>query len=563
MKRRFLTTFALLLALLLTGNGDSSSIFAAPSTQTTTFNFTNAAQTFTVPAGVVSITVTATGGEGGTAFSSGQAGNAVGGLGGQVIGTISVTAGETLQINVGGAGGDAPTNSTGGTGGFNGGGDGGSSDTLGAGGAGGGASDIRRSPFALADRLTVAGGGGGGGGGDDADPAGGAGGGTTGVAGTDETGVTGGGGGTQAAGGTAGTGDVNGGVGTPGVGGAGGTVPIFLNETGGGGGGGGFFGGGGGGGRRNGGTFGAGGGGGSSLVPTGGSTTAGVNTGNGTVIFTYDGGCVTDANFTGTTTIGSDAAYSLNCFYGVAFVDGGEHRATGGNHYPDGVTVTYANGMLCFETPSGYIATGIHINQSDFRAGATCYVSTISARVDDGIAKIEQDVAAVEPAADGCTDTRVVVPEGAVPSGTEFILTLDTSVPGVAIAGYSVIRSTCDITTNTGQTAFDPPIYICIQHSPVDILAGGGDVSNLSVGYYDSSGDTWQPFVDANGGIGNADETCGQTDHLTKVGLMASIPTALPATGANVAPVVAIIFALIGVLFASVSVIWRRRQSTG
>jgi len=101
LKSRLLTTFALLLALLLTGNCASSSIFAAPSTQTTTFNFAGAAQTFTVPAGVDSITVTATGGEGGAAFASGGVANAVGGLGGQVTGTISVIAGEILQINVG------------------------------------------------------------------------------------------------------------------------------------------------------------------------------------------------------------------------------------------------------------------------------------------------------------------------------------------------------------------------------------------------------------------------------------------------------------------------------
>ena len=158
------------------------------------------------------------------------------------------------------------------------------------------------------------------------------GGGTTGVAGTDETGVTGVGGGTQAVGGAAGTGDVNGGVGTSGVGGAGGSVPIFFDETGGGGGG--YFGGGGGGGKRDGGDkFGAGGGGGSSLVPTVGSTTSGVNTGNGTMTFTYDdGGCVPNGDFSGSQTLSGGAPYYLNCFYGHVFHDNdGKHAANGGN----------------------------------------------------------------------------------------------------------------------------------------------------------------------------------------------------------------------------------------
>jgi hypothetical protein len=73
---------------------------------------------------------------------------------------------------------------------------------------------------------------------------------------------------------------------------------------GGGGGGGGLFGGGGGTGATNSGDGGGGGGGGSGFVPTGGTLTSGVQTGNGQVTVTFDpanGGCPTTvvAAFTG------------------------------------------------------------------------------------------------------------------------------------------------------------------------------------------------------------------------------------------------------------------------
>ena len=235
--------------------------------------------------------------------------------------------------------------------------------------------------------------------------------------------------------------------------------------------------------------------------------------------------------FTGSTVTGSDAAYALNCYYGVAFVDAGEQRATGGNHYPDGVAVTYENTQLCFSPPNGYSVSGLHINQSDFRTGATCYPGTNSARVDFGIAKFDMTEDAVDSVTTGCTGTRIIVPDGSVPDGTEFIFIPNTEVRGVALLGQSVIRASCDITTNTGQTTFEPPIYICITHTTADILAAGGAAANLSVGYFNTESNSWQPYDNAPADVGNADETCSSSDHLTQVGLMARVPTALPATG--------------------------------
>jgi hypothetical protein len=202
-----------------------------------TFNYTGAVQTFTVPAGVTSITVDARGGKGGNGVNLSTGGN-----GGRVQGTIAVTPGSTLNIYVGNAGGDCETCPTGG---YNGGG--GTNAAVGGGqaaGTGGGASDIRVSPYALGNRLFVAGGGGGGGY-TGATANGGAGGGLIGANGQTWNGYQGGTGGSQVAGGIGGDGTpygqpdaVNGSLG---LGGAG-----QGWSGGGGGGGGGYYGGGGG-----------------------------------------------------------------------------------------------------------------------------------------------------------------------------------------------------------------------------------------------------------------------------------------------------------------------------
>lgn len=225
---------------------------------TKTFVYTGAEQTFTVPGGVTSVGVVAIGGHGGAA--SGAAGAPA-----DVIGSISVTPGQTLYVEVGGVG---QSSGEGGEGGFNGGGDGIA--------GGGGASDVRTSPRTLGlapdPRLIVAAGGGGGGG--EGPNGGGGAGGAAEEAGSEDSGGggnQGGGAGTSSAGGAAGSGC--GGVSTAGLlgeGGSGGSGEAGSN--GGGGGGGGLYGGGGGGGGCS--FGGGGGGGGSSLVPPSGLVAA-------------------------------------------------------------------------------------------------------------------------------------------------------------------------------------------------------------------------------------------------------------------------------------------------
>ena len=205
--------------------------------QTSTFNYTGAVQTFVVPAFVTSVNADVLGAGG----SLDGSGSGIAGKGGRVQASLIVTPGETLYVYVGGAG-AAPL------GGFNGGGHGGTSSIGPAGGGGGGMSDIRQGGNLLSDIVIAAAGGGGCGGYNGVN--GGNAGGLTGLAGTNGA-ATGGGGGTQISGGLAGTGAGNCGLaGTAGIqwmGGTGGNTTCGNGFGGGGGGGAGYFGGGGGG----------------------------------------------------------------------------------------------------------------------------------------------------------------------------------------------------------------------------------------------------------------------------------------------------------------------------
>jgi Ca2+-binding RTX toxin-like protein len=238
---------------------------AAPASAITeTFNYTGAAQTWTVPLWVTEATFDLYGAQGG---ETGGCCNP--GLGGRATATIAVTPRDSIQVKVGGQG-----SFTGG--GFNGGGSGSIS-------GGGGASDIRTGALGLTDRVLVAGGGGGDGGcitegsGEAAD--GGDGGGLVGadaatppcLANVNVRGVAGGGG-TQTMGGSATS------PATPGTFGTGGSNTSLGVTSGGGGGG--WWGGGAG-------LSGGGGGGGSGHGPDGTTYQTGVRMGDGLVTVTY------------------------------------------------------------------------------------------------------------------------------------------------------------------------------------------------------------------------------------------------------------------------------------
>ena len=82
--------------------------------QTTTFSYTGTIQSYTVPAGVTSITITAKGAQGGGETYIG----ATGGLGAIMTGTFAVTPGQVLEVLVGGQGSSAEYVGGGGGGSF-------------------------------------------------------------------------------------------------------------------------------------------------------------------------------------------------------------------------------------------------------------------------------------------------------------------------------------------------------------------------------------------------------------------------------------------------------------
>ena len=251
-------------------NTDDGSCIYCNQNTVDTLSYTGAMQTYTVPAGVTSVTIEAYGAEGRGASSS----TYNSGKGGYSYGNLSVTAGQVLNIYVGGEGTLTPTGNSGQCyGGFNGGGNGGNGIE---GGSGGGASDVRVNGTSFYDRVIVAGGGGG----SNWIADGGDGGGLNGSDGNGE--IINATGGTQYSGGTGAS--YNGFYGTDGVFGVGGESGVynFSEWQWGGGAGGGFYGGGGGAPWNSG-------AGGSSYIGgvTNGTTTSGIQYGNGLVIISY------------------------------------------------------------------------------------------------------------------------------------------------------------------------------------------------------------------------------------------------------------------------------------
>jgi hypothetical protein len=307
----------------------------APAGGSQTFNFTGGMQSFTVPAGVTAVTITAKGAQGG--YGGGII-PGVGGFGSSASGILTVTPGDVLNIFVGGQG------TT--TGGFNGGGNGGN---LNAGG-GGGASDVRLNSVAVAARVIVGAGGGGGGTGGcitQGLPNGGNGGDGN-ANGTNGMTSTSGGGGFAAAGAVGGAAGIGCILGSPGqtaineIGGNGGNGQgcCCVGTPGGGGGGGGQVGGGGGGGGTagtvicNGNDKGGGGGGagGSSFTGTLASPVfaTGVQVANGEVVIAWTGtGCPSATRTLVTITVNPAPAVTANASP-LSICIGGSSTLTGG-----------------------------------------------------------------------------------------------------------------------------------------------------------------------------------------------------------------------------------------
>lgn len=323
-----LSTASVLLVAGAPAEAASSCVAGGPSTSTA-LGYTGSEQCYVVPAGVTSAQIVAVGGS--STYFGGNADGA------KVTGTVAVTPGSTLYVEVGGAPDvSSVSNALGFAGGFNGGGAGGDGsggsggDNGGAGG--GGASDVQTCSMegsscqltaASGDpRLIVAGGAGGVG----SQGQGGSAGGTNSGAGDGgAASVAGGTGGTGAGGGAhGGTFAIAGNAGTPGQGGAGGIGAGISGYGGGGGGGGGYTGGGGGSAGQSDG--GGGGGGGSSDGPTG-TTITTASAGEAPSVTITPAAAITLTSSQSPATIGHPVTFTATVFGDrpvgtVTFVDG-------------------------------------------------------------------------------------------------------------------------------------------------------------------------------------------------------------------------------------------------
>jgi len=449
-------------------------VTCASGTCTATFATAGTGQSFTVPAGVSSLSVTLYGGEGGTNDGTNHVSYTPGGDGAEVTAALAVSPGAALGVDVGGAGQDGGIHAAGGV---NGGGEGHYS------GGGGGATDVTSGTT----QFLVAGGGGGGGAkglsldacNEDSPVSGGAGGnadtaGGTGQSAPDGSLTLGGGGGGSP--GTTSPGDA-GTPGTPagtdqcsgaeaGVAGDGGSGGSGGNAAGGNGGagGGGYFGGGAGsnGASEDFGQGGAGGGGGGSSY-TGGSGVSGatvtdtgnsgtVNGGNGEALLSY-----ADPVSTGSPSYSTTAGQALSVTAGSGLLSAGAGTsapagdaltAAGGGSTAQGGTVTVnADGSFSYTPPAGY-------------SGADSFSYTVSDGTDyaTGTAAIQVNAAAQtimftstppSPAVAGGTYTPAATGGGSGNAVTFGIDSASTSVCSVSAGTVSFTTAgTCTIDAN-------------------------------------------------------------------------------------------------------------------
>ncbi len=266
------------------------------------------------------------------------------------------------------------------------------------------------------------------------------------------------------------------------------------------------------------------------------------------------------------TTLTGGAAYDLNGSYGQICVDS---ACSGGNHSQGDVQIFAKDGQICVIPPSGYEVVGATCQDAGGRKdfviqhiGGTNGAANGAAVLADEPAVAAEAVSGYAMGATGGTfscpitngNVKVTVPANVVADGTRFLCAAsENPQSATAPIGYSLVGSRVNLTTDTGRATFDSALTICLSHTVADILKAGGAVDNLHVGFFE--GVLWQPLP-VSPAI--ASETCDLADHFTQFGLLAATPTALPATGASVAPVVWLVLAVVALTTSGI--MWRRRQ---
>jgi hypothetical protein len=402
---------------------------------------------FTVPAGVSQLTFDVYGAQGGQRYLSGLSypwGSGAGGAGGETKATVGVTAGETFEVNVGGAG---SLNAYGDS-------------------SGGGASDVRSGSCVatgtctLADRTVVAGGGGGGGEcfgyqqftSSCTAGAGGAGSGGDGGGGVSSGSTAiGGGGGTATGGGGGGSGwfgTYDGASGGLGSGGQGGAWYNTTNFFAGGSGGDGYYGGGGGGGTSG---NAAGGGGGSGYVSPSAiafSTATGVHPGNGQVLLSIPITFSADSP-PSTARVGTPFSYG----YVAPDLNGGsEVYAVASGSLPPGLNLDAPSGVIS-GSPTAAGPYTFTVSAADGATSATTPPTTINVAATAPGAPTEVSATS----GDGSIMASWTAPssDGGSPI-TDYVLTVTPHAGGTAITQTLASSATTGTVTGLSNgTAYD------------------------------------------------------------------------------------------------------------
>jgi LPXTG-motif cell wall-anchored protein len=283
---------------------------------------------------------------------------------------------------------------------------------------------------------------------------------------------------------------------------------------------------------------------------------------------------------------GSD--YYVSKFYGVVFDDyEGKNVSTGGNNYGGGADYVTSSGetTVCISPPAGFSPTGIHVNQSTWYPGASCYTSSDGARVDFGISqdRTPAPIPTVAPTATPSGQTQgtlsaagntvsnagsgvtLAFASGAVADGATATIRPLASGEAPAIgAGFSLVDTVVEIVVRdaSGNVMSDfsaNPVRMCFDYTVAQLLSAGGDTANLEVvrnpGLTDESSITSNRAVDSA-----AQQICVDVTQFSTWTVAARVPTALPVTGSTAYQ--AVLAGVVAVLLLSggLALGWRRRQ---
>ena len=290
----------------------------------------------------------------------------------------------------------------------------------------------------------------------------------------------------------------------------------------------------------------------------------------------------------------NDSGYWAEKFSGVVFNDSsGGNVSTGGNSFDSGADyVTLSDGFgdesntVCITPPNGFSVTGLHVNQTTWYPGASCYTSADGARVDFGISRDTTAAAPIPTVAPTATPSgqtqgtltasggtvsnagsgvTLTFASGAVADGaTATIRPLASGETSAIGAGFSLVDTVVEVVVRdaSGNVMSDfssNPVRMCFDYTAAQLLTAGGDTANLEVvrnpGLADEGAVASNRAVDSS-----AQQICVDVTQFSTWTVAARVPTALPVTGSSVYTAALVGIAAVLFLSGGLALGWRRRR---